>query len=323
MPLIEIKNLTKKFEGFTAVDDLSLEIKEGEIFGLLGPNGAGKTTTLSMLATLLPPTGGNAIINGYDVVKNPTQVRRSIGFVFQDPSSDDLLTGRENLYLHALMYGVKNSEIDGRIEEGLALVDLKSKQNLKMRKYSGGMRRRLELARGFLHNPKILFLDEPTLGLDPQTRENLWRYIKKLSAEGKITIILTTHYMDEADKLCDRVGIIDHGKIIALDTPVNFKKSLGGDSVAIKTKNPDVPGLKKLNYVKNIQYDDGLLRLTVNDSGSHLQEILKNVGEAENVELHSPTLHDVFIKYTGKSMREDSDEGEGDWFSRSIRSGNK
>jgi len=323
MPLIEIKNLTKKFEDFTAVDNLSLEINEGEIFGLLGPNGAGKTTTLSMLATLLPPTSGNALINGFDVIKHATQVRRSIGFVFQDPSSDDLLTGKENLYLHALMYGVKDSEINKRIEEGLKLVDLTDKQNIRMRKYSGGMRRRLELARGFLHNPKILFLDEPTLGLDPQTRENLWKYIKKLSTENKITIILTTHYMEEAEKLCDRIAIVDHGKIVALDTPNNFVKSLGGDSVSIKTKNPNLQELKKMDFIKHIQYENGLLNLTVGDAGLHLQEILKNVGEAENVELHSPTMNDVFLKLTGKHIREESEEGEGGWMTRSIHSGNK
>jgi ABC-2 type transport system ATP-binding protein len=323
MSLIEIKNLTKKFDEFTAVDNLSLEINEGEIFGLLGPNGAGKTTTLSMLATLLPPTSGNAVISGYDVIKHPTQVRRCIGFVFQDPSSDDLLTGRENLYLHALMYGVKDSEINKRIDEGLKLVDLADKQNIRMRKYSGGMRRRLELARGFLHSPKILFLDEPTLGLDPQTRENLWKYIKRLSTENKITIILTTHYMEEADKLCDRVAIIDLGKIIALDTPSNFKKSLGGDSVTIKTKNPELSELKKMDYIKHVQYENNLLSLTVNDASSHLQEILKKVGAAENVELHSPTLHDVFLKLTGRQIREGSEEGEGGWMTRSMHSGNK
>jgi ABC-2 type transport system ATP-binding protein len=323
MPLIEIKNLTKKFDDFTAVDSLSFEINEGEIFGLLGPNGAGKTTTLSMLATLLPPTGGDALINGFDVAKHPTQVRRSIGFVFQDPSSDDLLTGRENLYLHALMYGVKPAEIKKKIDEGLKLVDLTDKQNIRMRKYSGGMRRRLELARGFLHSPKILFLDEPTLGLDPQTRENLWVYIKKLSTENKITIILTTHYMEEADKLCDRIAIIDHGKVIALDTPGNFKKSLGGDLVTIKTKNPELDELKHMDYVKQVQFKDGLLNLTVIDAGLHLQKILEKVGKAENVELHSPTLHDVFIKLTGRQMREDSEEGEGGWMTRSVHSGNK
>jgi ABC-2 type transport system ATP-binding protein len=323
MPLIEIKNLTRKFDDFTAVDNLSLEINEGEIFGLLGPNGAGKTTTLSMLATLLPPTSGNAVINGFDVAKHPTQVRRSIGFVFQDPSSDDLLTGRENLYLHALMYGVKDSEIDKKIDEGLRLVDLTDKQNIRMRKYSGGMRRRLELARGFLHSPKILFLDEPTLGLDPQTRENLWEYIKKLSTENKITIILTTHYMEEADELCDRIAIIDHGKLIALDTPVNFKKSLGGDLVTIKTKNPDLPGIQKMDFVKNVHYKDGLLSLTVNDASAHLQKILEKVGEAENVELHSPTLQDVFLKLTGRQIREGSDEGEGGWMTRTMHSENR
>jgi ABC-2 type transport system ATP-binding protein len=323
MPLIEIKNLTKKFDDFTAVDNLSLGINEGEIFGLLGPNGAGKTTTLSMLATLLPPTGGNALINGFDVIKHATQVRRCIGFVFQDPSSDDLLTGRENLYLHALMYGVKNSEINKRIDEGLKLVDLTDKQNIRMRKYSGGMRRRLELARGLLHSPKILFLDEPTLGLDPQTRENLWKYIKKLSTENKITIILTTHYMEEADKLCDRIAIIDHGKVVALDTPTNFKKSLGGDLVTIKTKNPELSEIEKMDFIKHVQYKDGLLSLTVNDASSHLQKILEKVGEAENVELRSPTLHDVFLKLTGRHMREESEEGEGGWMTRSIHSGNK
>jgi ABC-2 type transport system ATP-binding protein len=323
MSLIEIKNLTKKFEEFTAVDDLSLEINEGEIFGLLGPNGAGKTTTLSILATLLPPTTGSALVNGFDVVKHPTQVRRSIGFVFQDPSSDDLLTGRENLYLHALMYGVKDSEIDKKIDEGLKLVDLTDKQNIRMRKYSGGMRRRLELARGFLHSPKILFLDEPTLGLDPQARENLWVYIKKLSTENKITIILTTHYMEEADKLCDRIAIIDHGKIIALDTPTDFKKSLGGDLVAIKTKNPELSEIEKMDYVRQVRYKDGLLSLTVNDAGIHLQKILEKVGDAENVELHPPTLHDVFLKLTGKHIRDDSGEGEGGWMTRSMNSGNR
>ena len=323
MALIEIKNLTKKFEDFTAVENLSLEINEGEIFGLLGPNGAGKTTTLSMLATLLPPTSGNATINGFDVIKHSTQVRRSIGFVFQDPSSDDLLTGRENLYLHALMYGVKESEINKKIEEGLKLVDLTDKQNIRMRKYSGGMRRRLELARGFLHSPKILFLDEPTLGLDPQTRENLWTYIKKLSTESKITIILTTHYMEEVEKLCDRIAIIDHGKIVALDTPHNFIKGLGGDSVAIKTKNPNLQELKKMDYIKHVQYENGLLNLTVVDAGSHLQEILEKAGHAENVELHSPTMHDVFLKLTGRQIREESEALEGGWMTRSMHSGNK
>ncbi|TLU83135.1 MAG: ABC transporter ATP-binding protein [Chlorobium sp.] len=323
MPLIQIKNLTRKFEDFTAVDNVSLDIDEGEIFGLLGPNGAGKTTILSMLATLLSPTSGEALICGHDIVKNPTQVRHCIGFVFQDPSSDDLLTGRENLYLHALMYGVRKSEINRKIDEGLMLVDLTDKQHVKMRKYSGGMRRRLELARGFLHNPKVLFLDEPTLGLDPQTRESLWIYIKKLSVENKITIILTTHYMEEADKLCDRIGIIDRGKIIALDTPFNFKKNMGGDLVSISTSNPDLPSLEKIACITQVKYEHDLLSLTVDDAGRHLQEILAHVGEALKVEIHSPTLHDVFLKLTGKRMREGSGGGEGGWMTRSMHAGKR
>jgi ABC-2 type transport system ATP-binding protein len=323
MALIEIKNLTKRFEHFTAVDDLSLEIEEGEIFGLLGPNGAGKTTILSILATLLPPTSGAALIDGHDVVRQPTQVRRRIGFVFQDPSSDDLLTGRENLYLHALMYGVPDRDINKKIDEGLALVDLIDKQNIRMRKYSGGMRRRLELARGFLHSPKILFLDEPTLGLDPQARENLWQYIKKLSKENKITIILTTHYMEEADMLCDRIGIIDRGKIIALDTPANLKKGMGGDVVAIRTKNPDLHELRDRAYIKHVQYDDNLLNLTVDNASAHLQDILKNAGDAEHVEFHSPTLHDVFLKLAGRHMQKDAGEGEGGWMTRMVHSENR
>jgi ABC-2 type transport system ATP-binding protein len=321
MPIIEIKNLTKKFENLTAVDSINLSINEGEIFGLLGPNGAGKTTTLSMLATLLPPTSGYANVGGFDIKTQPSQVRHQIGFVFQDPSSDDMLTGRENLYLHALMYGVKRKGLNEKIDRALKLVDLTDRQNERMRKYSGGMRRRLELARGLLHEPKILFLDEPTLGLDPQARENIWNYIKKLVKENKITIILTTHYMEEADQLCDRLAIIDTGKIIALDTPSNLKKSLGGDVVTLKTKNPKLAAIKKIKYIKHLKYENGILKLTVNDAGSHLQEILKKVGDVESVESRSPTLHDVFLKITGKQIREDNPEGS--YFERMIRSRNK
>jgi len=318
MPIIETKKLTKKFDKLTAVNKLDLSINEGEIFGLLGPNGAGKTTTLSMLATLIPPTDGTASVNGFDVKKESSKVRSSIGFVFQDPSSDDLLTGRENLYLHALMYGVEMKNIDKKMDQVLKLVDLTDRQHERMKKYSGGMRRRLELARGLLHEPKILFLDEPTLGLDPQTREHIWSYIKKLTTEKKVTIILTTHYMEEADRLCDRLAIIDHGKVVALDTPTKLKKSLGGDVVTIKAKNPDITGVKKLSYVKNVKHDDGTITLTVDNAGSHLQEILKIVGCVEMVEMRSPTLHDVFIKLTGKTMREG--EGEGGYFERMIHS---
>jgi ABC-2 type transport system ATP-binding protein len=318
MIVIETKNLTKRFDKFTAVHRLNLKINEGEIFGLLGPNGAGKTTTLSMLATLLPPTEGSASVNGFDVVKQSSQVRHSIGFVFQDPSSDEILTGRENLYLHALMYGVEGKKINPKIDEVLKLVDLTGRQNERMKKYSGGMRRRLELARGLLHEPKILFLDEPTLGLDPQTREHIWGYIKRLSKEKKVTIIITTHYMEEADQLCNRLAIIDHGKIAALDTPLNLKKSLGGDVVKIKIQKPDLTALKKLKYVKNIKHKDGILSFAVSDAGLHLQEILKKVGKAESVESRSPTLQDVFIHLTGEEIRDQ--EAEGGTFEKMVRS---
>lgn len=321
MFVIETKGLTKKFDKLVAVNKLSLKIKEGEIFGLLGPNGAGKTTTLSMLATLIPPTQGSASVNGFDVAKEASKVRHSIGFVFQDPSSDDLLSGRENLYLHALMYGVDMKGINQKMDDVLKLVDLTDRQHERMKKYSGGMRRRLELARGLLHQPKILFLDEPTLGLDPQTRQHIWGYIKKLCEEKKVTIILTTHYMEEADELCDRLAIIDRGKIVALDTPSNLKKGLGGDVVKLKIKKPNILAVKKLRYVKSAKSTDGYLTLTVDDAGRHLQEILKKVGNVESVESRSPTLNDVFIKFTGKQIRDQ--EGEGGFFERMIRSNNR
>ena len=230
MSIIEVRNLKKIYEKkIKAVDGISFNVDEGEVFGLLGPNGAGKTTTLSILATLLKPTAGTAKVNGFDVLKNSHKVRESIGIVFQDPSSDDILTGKENLYLHALMYGVPKNEINKRIDDSLELVGLKSRQNDRVKKYSGGMRRRLELARGLLHKPKILFLDEPTLGLDPQAREVMWDYIQKLAREENMTIIITTHYMEEADRLCDRIAIIDFGKIVVLDSPKNLKRKVKGD----------------------------------------------------------------------------------------------
>ena len=224
---VETEGLTKQYGDLLAVDSLNLCIDEGEIFGLLGPNGAGKTTTLSMLATLVKPTAGTGRVNGFDILSQPADVRRSIGIVFQDPSSDDVLTGRENLYLHALMFGVPREERRKRIDYVLSLVDLQDRADDIVKKYSGGMRRRLELARGLLHNPRILFLDEPTLGLDPQTREHIWAYIENLVKVEKVSVIITTHYMDEADRLCNRVAIIDHGKVSALDSPKELKSESG------------------------------------------------------------------------------------------------
>jgi len=230
--LISIKNLTKKFDKIVAVDNVSLDIREGEVFGLLGQNGAGKTTIIHMLATLIKPTSGTALINGYDIIKNSSKVRKNIGIVFQAPSSDDMLTGFENLKIHSYLYGVPSELRVKRINELLKLVGLYERKDDIVKKYSGGMRRRLEIARGLIHKPKVIFLDEPTLGLDPNSRKSMWEYIQKLVKEEKITIILTTHYMEEADTLCDRIGFINKGKIIAIDTPQQLK-------LMIKSNNND------------------------------------------------------------------------------------
>ena len=307
--MISTKNLTKKFEKLTAVDNLNLEIKEGEIFGLLGPNGAGKTTTIFMLTTLKPPTSGTATINGYDIVKDSDKVRKSIGIVFQDPSSDEILTGYENLKLHGWLYDMPDDLKERRIKEVLELVDLTNRKDDLVKKYSGGMRRRLELARGLMHHPRVLFLDEPTLGLDPQSRDYIWSYIEKLAKEEKITIVLTTHYMDEADKLCDRLAIIDYGKIVVLGTPEELKKELGGDIIKLRGKNLKLEPLKNLSYVKNIAASSEGVCLTVEDANIHIQDILNNVGKVDSTEIRSPTLDDVFIHYTGRGIREDSPEG--------------
>src|SRR3972149_7301465 len=309
MSIIRTENLSKSFGSIVAVDNLNLEISEGEVFGLLGPNGAGKTTTIHMLATLLNPSSGRAFVNGFDVVKQQGDVRRSIGIVFQEPSSDDILTGYENLKLHAMMEGVPKESVEKRIFEALELVDLNDRRNHLVRTYSGGMRRRLELARGLIHRPKVLFLDEPTLGLDPQSREHIWSYITKMVKDEGVTIILTTHYMEEADVLCNRVGIIDLGKIVIIDSPTNLKKMLGGDIIRLKMTNPNIEAVRKLTYVKNIEFNDNLLTLMVEDAGTHLPRLLEIVGQVESVEMRSPTLNDVFLRYTGKEIRTASPEG--------------
>jgi ABC-2 type transport system ATP-binding protein len=321
MSIIETKNLTKKFEKMIAVDNLNLQVKEGEIFGLLGPNGAGKTTTLLMLVTLKPPTSGSATINGFDVVKQPGKVRKSIGIVFQDPSSDEILTGYENLKLHGWLYDMPDELREGRIKEVLSLVDLTDRKDDRVKKYSGGMRRRLELARGLMHHPKVLFLDEPTLGLDPQSREHIWKYIENLAKEKNMTIIITTHYMDEADKLCDRLAIIDHGKIVVLGSPAQLKKDLGGDIIRLKAQTLDIDALKKLPYVKDISPYDGGVCLTLENANIHLQEILNVVGKIDSVEIRSPTLDDVFLHYTGRALREDTPEGS--WAEKAMNMSTK
>ncbi|MCX6707172.1 MAG: ATP-binding cassette domain-containing protein [Candidatus Woesearchaeota archaeon] len=305
MDAIDIKDLVKKYGELTAVNGISLKIRRGEIFGLLGPNGAGKTTTLMMLSTLLKPTSGRATVNGFDVVSQPARVRESIGMVFQDPSSDELLTGYENLKLHALMYDVPMNMIDSKIDDILKLVDLIDRKNDIVKRYSGGMRRRMEIARGLLHNPAILFLDEPTIGLDPQTREHIWDYIKNLAKNMNMTIILTTHYMEEAERLCDRIAIIDNGKIIVLNTLENLKHIMKGDVVTMRGKDLNIEKIKKLPFVDKISRSDGYVRLSVKNSSKNLQKILCIAGKVDSVEVHSPDLNDVFLHYTGKEIRDE------------------
>jgi len=229
--IIEIKNLTKKFKGFTAVDDISFNVKQGEIFAFLGPNGAGKTTTIKMLTTLADPTSGKIIINGFDPAKDSDNVRASFGIVFQDPSLDDDLTAYENLDMHGMLYKVKERNRRERIKTLLEFVELWDRRDDLVKHFSGGMKRRLEIARGFLHHPKVLFLDEPTIGLDPQTRNHIWNYLRKMNKEEGTTVFLTTHYMEEADKVSDKIAIIDHGKIIAQGTSKELKKQTNTNSL--------------------------------------------------------------------------------------------
>lgn len=300
------------FNGLTAVDHLDISVEAGEIFGLLGPNGAGKTTTISMLCTILKPTSGTAKVNGFDIVKEAMQVRRSIGIVFQDPSIDDRMTGRENLFMHANLYGVPPSEQKSRIDRVLKLVELEDRADDLMRTYSGGMRRRLELARGLIHYPKVLFLDEPTIGLDPQTRDHIWTYIRELKEAHDITIVLTTHYMDEADKLCNRIAIMDHGKIIALNTPAKLKETLEGDKVIIKANDLEMLSslvTEKLG-LQNAHIINGVMEVTVKNGKSLLPRIVEVATQnnifVESITLSEPNLDDVFLHYTGRTIRADS-----------------
>ena len=309
MPIIETTDLRKAFGSLVAVSGLNLRVDEGEIFGLLGPNGAGKTTALLTLTTLIKPTSGTATINGFDIVREPGKVRQSIGIVFQDPSSDDTLTGYENLKVHGMLYGMPKKTREVRIREVLDLVELTNRKDDLVKKYSGGMRRRLEIARGLMHFPKVLFLDEPTLGLDPQSRDKIWEYVENLSTERRISVVLTTHYMEEADRLCGRLAIIDAGKVCALDTPANLKRVIGGDIVRLKIDEPHLEEIARLEFVRKIERKDGIVALTVINASERLPLLLQLIGKVDSVEVRSPTLDDVFLHFTGKAIREGSPEG--------------
>lgn len=311
MTAIQVENLTKRFNGLIAVDNISFSINRGEVFGLLGPNGAGKTTIIAMLSTMLKPTSGSASVNNFDILKNEDDVRKSIGIVFQDQSLDEELTAYENMDFHGRLYRIPEKIRQKKIMELLKLVELEKKKNIIVKTFSGGMRRRLEIARGLLHEPKVLFLDEPTLGLDAQTRNRLWEYIEKLNREKGITIILTTHYMEEADRLCDRVAIIDKGEIIALDTPEKLKEGIGGDVITIKSPDGDrlYSKINTLSWVNYAEPHDGSVTISLQNAEKHIAEIVNlasgNGIAIESISIHKPTLEDVFLHFTGRAIRED------------------
>jgi len=312
MDVVSINNLSKHFNGLKAVDNISFNVEEGEVFGFLGPNGAGKTTTLSMLATLLEPTSGEAYVNGFSIKTDKDNVRKSIGIVFQDQSLDEELTAYENMDFHGRLYKIPKGERGKKIMELLELVELDDRKDDLVKTFSGGMRRRLEIARGLMHEPKVLFLDEPTLGLDPQTRNHIWEYIQQLSAKKQTTIILTTHYMEEADRLCNRVAIIDLGKIIAIDKSENLKNMMGGDVITFET--PDAEKVRviaeKMHWFKSAKEHDGFITLNVIDAEKNVAEIIavtcKEGIKVNSIKIHKPTLEDVFLHYTGKTIRDET-----------------
>ncbi len=315
MSVIESEGLTKRFGDLLAVDNVTFQVKEGEIFGFLGPNGAGKTTTINMLITLMKPTKGTARVAGFDVTKEPDKVRKRIGVVFQDPTLDRRLTGYENLYIHGRLYGIPSKELKSRISELLEFVELKGWENKIVQYYSGGMMRRLEIARALLYNPEILFLDEPTLGLDPQSRAKVWDYIRQIKREEGMTIFLTTHYMEEAEKLCDRVAIIDHGKIIALGTVEELKSKVGNEIIYLNTSLNGHEGIfleriKSLDSIQELKVlKDGIISLSVNNAPETipivLQEAQKLGVEIREVRYLRPSLEDVFLQLTGKGLRDE------------------
>ena len=318
MSSIETKSLTKSFGDVTAVDDISFSVKKGEIFGFLGPNGAGKSTTMMILTTLLKPTSGHALISEFDVMSNAKQVRENIGYVQQETTVDEYLTGRENLLLQAKLNHIPKEDIHQRIDEVLDLIELSDKQNEPVVTYSGGMRKRLDIAGGLLHRPKVLFLDEPTVGLDIQTRRKIWQYIKKIHDEFEMTIFLTTHYMEEADQLCDRIGIIDGGKIQVIDSPETMKNSMGNEVISIviqegeKNRDSFLSQLEKIEFINKINRDDSKLTLFASNGTEVIPKIFQISSELDikitSISLTQPTLDDVFISYTGHEIKDDDSQ---------------
>ncbi len=310
---VETRSLSKSFGTVTAVNDISFAVESGEIFGFLGPNGAGKSTTIMILTTLLKPTSGQALVFGFDVMTQPKQVRQSIGYVQQESTVDEYLTGRENLLLQARLNHIPKDQIDKRIDDVLELIELSDKQNDPVVTYSGGMRKRLDIAGGLLHRPKVLFLDEPTVGLDIQTRRKIWEYIKKIHKEFEMTIFLTTHYMEEADQLCDRIGIIDRGKIQIIDSPENMKNAMGNEVISLTFENGNsadfLSQLRQIDLIKKINEDNNKLTIFASKGTEVIPKIFQISSELQikiiSISLTQPTLDDVFISYTGHEIRDD------------------
>ena len=311
--IVVVENLVKKFRDVVAVDGISFTIRRGKIFALLGPNGAGKTTTIHVIATLLRPTSGRVFVGGYEVTKNPNKVREKIGIVFQDPSLDNQLTAYDNMYIHGKLYGLRGKELHDKIMELLEFVDLKQYAHKQVRYFSGGMRRRLEIARSLLHEPELLILDEPTIGLDPQSRAKIWDYIRVLKKEHDMTILLTTHYMDEAEELANRIAIMDHGKIIALGTVEELKAMLGKDAIYLTLEGNAKEFCGKLGFAKNCNViGENRIELLVDNAPRYLPEIfnialMNGIGIRE-VSYRRPTLNEVFLHLTGRELRESLEE---------------
>jgi ABC-2 type transport system ATP-binding protein len=320
MGAIEVQNLTKRFNDFTAVDSLSFDVKEGEIFGLLGPNGAGKSTLIRMLTTLLPPSSGSARVGGFNIVHDADRVRRCIGVIPQAQTSDLELTAEENMMIYAKLYGVPRGRRERIVRELLTAVELEAWAKHPAKNLSGGMRRRLEIARGLVHEPRIFFLDEPTTGLDPTSRMAVWEMLARLKKARDLTILLTTHYMDEADRLCERIAIVDHGKLAALDSPMKLKASIPAESF-LEVSFSSIPAgwsetLEKLPNVESVVQHDGVFRVASHNGPRTMVELVavsRGAGvEVASLSVKSTTLDDVFTHYTGKQLRDELQEGKYD-----------
>ena len=310
--IIEIEHLVKKYGDLAAVNDISFTVDHGEIFGLLGPNGAGKTTAINILCTLAKPTSGKAILNGFDVAHQRSQVRQCIGLVFQDPSLDDRLSALQNLEFHARVYNIPAPVRKERIEQVLSMVELWERRRDVVKTFSGGMKRRLEIARGLLHRPKVLFLDEPTLGLDPQTRKRLWDFILDLRKEEGTTVFLTTHYMDEAE-YADRIAIMDYGEIIALDKPKALKSTVGGDMISLNTvdNKKAQAELQERYQIEASRDDDEHLTFEIANGDRFIPVLIKEFAtNIVSISLRRPTLDDVFLKLTGHRLRDEAVKSE-------------